>query len=484
MAEHEVVDPDPMAEGEVMESDPMAEGKVMESNPMAEGVVSGFDPMAEGSEVRATSSSSDLKVSLRNHQMVNQFTETLHRMLLQKGLHSLAQLLEVPDSCNPEGLLEMHNCLPIVTGQCDALLHGVVAAFSELLASPVSPGALERERDLTSLEEVVPEVRPSSKLTAPLHQGQNKQHVDTEEKTADAGNTQQEEQRHHHSTPENFGPTHNFPDHTTVFFTRLDLERNLKALRQGLVCGRLPKNTYENVAAVMESYAELQQERLSSLVKSYSSFVRSWEAVRRTSVGEPHRRPVVTKMEGLQRQRAQCWRKVNTMYSERRLQLAAVLTTTLKQVEAQSGIFLIKPVISWKRRLDSTSKIGTCRKNSIRKGRPSRLASMCSHAAVGLMGSEQILGQPLRTVSKVCSEKGWHESETRSQPLERSETTGKTCPATTPRLPEMDTRVFCVTSAKKNYGSNIQSSGSLPVQRHQSPTGCRTIGTFKTDSKL
>ncbi|XP_055518774.1 uncharacterized protein LOC129713609 [Leucoraja erinacea] len=288
-----------------------------------------------------------------------------------------------------------------------------------------------------------------------LRREEDKQHADTATQTEDAGDTQQvgsapvgelgsgpthcagpqERARDRGERPAGDVLARGPPDYMAVFFTRLDLERNLRALRQGLVCGRLPKNTYEHVAAVMQGYGELQQERLCSLVKSYSSFVRSWEAVRRTSAEGPPPRPLATRMEALHRQKARCWCRVNSRYSERRLQLAALLTSTLKQVEAESGIFLIKPVVSWQGRLESMSKIGTCRKELVRKGRASTLPTACSPAEDGLTGGEEISGQRLHIASRLHGETWRHGSKTHLEPVERAEVTGKISPTATPRLP-------------------------------------------------
>ncbi|XP_067829323.1 uncharacterized protein [Heptranchias perlo] len=417
----------------------------------------GSHPGSSHTEAREAPSSSVVIGSLRIYQTVNQVTEKLRKILLQKEMHALARVLEAPDVCQSEGLLESPEWLPAVTRRCDTLLNGVISVFGALLGVDTSADVLVYEADVMSLasgasDEAATGVRRPTKLSATPHQGQKRQQQDT-----DRGidrklilSREQEEDRLQRLTelkPQQsarcYGPGEDgLPDRTTVFSTRLDLEHNVRALRQGLACGRLPRNTYENVATAMRRYGELQQERLSSPVRSYSRFVRCWEAVKSSCAGESSAPPLLKKMEALQSQRAQRQSNVTAQHSDQRLQLAAVLTTTLEQVEAQSGIFLIKPAVSWKGRLDSMGKIGTSQKHLTKKEQPSRLTSTSPCNPIGLTGPEQVLSQSVRILSRGPSEKLWHVKEAEPPHSARGEIAGQGSLIITPRLLEMDVKGF------------------------------------------
>ncbi|KAK2167423.1 hypothetical protein LSH36_28g08067 [Paralvinella palmiformis] len=171
-----------------------------------------------------------------------------------------------------------------------------------------------------------------------------------------------------------------------VMFTRLDSERNAKIMKRAVNEKRLDPAKYEvtfrfNSRAIhsyfaasdvsdidvetivtygtfaqmamekMEDYTNLPTKRLGHLVNKYVHHVQMKEVednVRNSKDLDEEVFQVLDKMESLQNERAKRWAEHMDQMGEERLHLVSELMTTLDSIERESGIFLIKPMYSYK----------------------------------------------------------------------------------------------------------------------------------------
>ncbi|XP_076439302.1 uncharacterized protein LOC143278152 isoform X3 [Babylonia areolata] len=142
------------------------------------------------------------------------------------------------------------------------------------------------------------------------------------------------------------------PDQS-LLFTRLDLERNAKMMKKAVLDQRLDADKYKEVVTTMGDYVSLPAQRLAHLVKKYVHHSRMKEIEENVKNSESLDEGVfdtLDKMEALQNQRARQWaEKMDSMGMER-LRLAAMLMDSLDSIEQESGLFLIKPMYSYRGR--------------------------------------------------------------------------------------------------------------------------------------
>ncbi|XP_077869991.1 uncharacterized protein LOC102802324 [Saccoglossus kowalevskii] len=138
---------------------------------------------------------------------------------------------------------------------------------------------------------------------------------------------------------------------SAIMFTRLDWERNQRALKKGVASEKVQSEVYNNAVDAMEQYVDLPSQRLVHLVKKYTHHVQMKqieEGVRQSQNLDDDVFNLLDKMEALQNTRAQRWNDRMDEMGEERLRLAHILMDTLSMIEEESGIFLIKPIYSWK----------------------------------------------------------------------------------------------------------------------------------------
>ncbi|XP_055872551.1 golgin subfamily A member 3-like isoform X5 [Biomphalaria glabrata] len=156
---------------------------------------------------------------------------------------------------------------------------------------------------------------------------------------------------------------------SSVLFTRLDSERNAKIMRKAVIEDKLNPERYKEAIAKMDKYVSLPAQRLAHLVKKYVHHCRMKKIEENVKNGgelDDEVYEVLNKMENLQNQRAKKWaQKMDEMGSER-ISLANMLMETLDTIEQESGIFLIKPMYSYRGR--ETKPIYTSKLN-----RPSKI---------------------------------------------------------------------------------------------------------------
>ncbi|XP_058878472.1 uncharacterized protein LOC117973215 isoform X4 [Acipenser ruthenus] len=144
---------------------------------------------------------------------------------------------------------------------------------------------------------------------------------------------------------------------SVILFTRLDIKRNTKVLKKSLSAGRIPQESYEIASQAMGEYSRLQRERFSQLVKQYTQHVTLCEAKKnlsnlrkRAAAAAPDESETLRRIEKLHRRKKETWNRKELDFSERRLNLANMLMSTLINIEEKSGLFLVKPVLSWQGR--------------------------------------------------------------------------------------------------------------------------------------
>ncbi|XP_050396377.1 uncharacterized protein LOC126814951 isoform X1 [Patella vulgata] len=140
---------------------------------------------------------------------------------------------------------------------------------------------------------------------------------------------------------------------SSIMFTRLDAERNAKIMKKAVNDAKLDQNKYKDAVSQMDKYISLPAQRLAHLVQKYVHHYRMKyieETVQKSRTLDDDVFDVLDKMEDLQNQRAKRWAdKMDEMGTER-LRMANLLMETLDSIENESGIFLIKPMYSYRGR--------------------------------------------------------------------------------------------------------------------------------------
>ncbi|KAL8591259.1 hypothetical protein ACOMHN_017583 [Nucella lapillus] len=142
------------------------------------------------------------------------------------------------------------------------------------------------------------------------------------------------------------------PDQS-LMFTRLDLERNAKIMKKAVLDQKLDAGKYKEAVTTMDDYVSLPAQRLVHLVKKYVHHSRMKEIEENVKNSESLDEGVfdtLDKMEALQNQRAHQWAEKMDFMGIERLRLAAMLMDSLDSIEQESGLFLIKPMYSYRGR--------------------------------------------------------------------------------------------------------------------------------------
>ncbi|XP_040198853.1 uncharacterized protein LOC120931453 [Rana temporaria] len=133
-------------------------------------------------------------------------------------------------------------------------------------------------------------------------------------------------------------------------FTHLDEEHNRRILQRSSDQGKIPFHVYQEANRAMSEYHRLRQERLRSLASGYVQYI-SWNTaenhLQRQCLTRPHIIPALSKIKVLKHQVFLRWKKKREQSQEEKLNLSISLHQILQGVQEDSGIFLIKPVLSW-----------------------------------------------------------------------------------------------------------------------------------------
>ncbi|XP_039268213.2 uncharacterized protein LOC120343157 [Styela clava] len=137
----------------------------------------------------------------------------------------------------------------------------------------------------------------------------------------------------------------------TMMFTRLDSEHNTKTLTKSAKNGKINQSTLDSLVATMDSYNDVAASRLKHIVRKMVHHTKMKEIemnVRNSNLVTSEVFDVLDKMEDLQRLRAQHWSRTMDDLSMRRKRLGMLLQDAMHRLEKITGVFLIKPLISYK----------------------------------------------------------------------------------------------------------------------------------------
>ena len=200
----------------------------------------------------------------------------------------------------------------------------------------VSIGMLKKEYKLLS-DLKKPETTKS------VHQDPNLEPVD--DVIANINDLQVEESEHLSSVGDNV--MENF------MFTHNDVEFNNHMLQRGINQGRISEAQVKDAHLFMNEYARVARMQLRNLALRYSHHVRMVEAENRLATPkrkqelDPQAKEISTlldRLEYLQTKRMKRRLQNTKQLSEQRMRLANELIRRLKEIEEQTGIFLIKPI--------------------------------------------------------------------------------------------------------------------------------------------
>ncbi|XP_071098823.1 putative leucine-rich repeat-containing protein DDB_G0290503 [Haliotis cracherodii] len=158
---------------------------------------------------------------------------------------------------------------------------------------------------------------------------------------------------------------------TSVMFTRLDSERNAKIMKKAVLDDRLGPERYKDAVGQMNQYVSLPAQRLAHLARKYihhCCMKAIEENVKKSESLNENVFEVLDKMEALQNERARKWAEHMDDMGAERLKLANILMETLDSIEQESGLFLIKPMYSFRGREMKQKYVGKLS----RPGRPLR----------------------------------------------------------------------------------------------------------------
>ncbi|XP_053387320.1 uncharacterized protein LOC123542904 [Mercenaria mercenaria] len=140
---------------------------------------------------------------------------------------------------------------------------------------------------------------------------------------------------------------------SAIMFTRLDSERNAKIMKKAVNERKLDPNRYKEAMVQMDEYVNLPAQRLAHLVRKYVHHCRMKEIEENVQKSQSLNENVFElfdKMEALQNQRAKRWADRMDEMGIERYRLANMLMETLDSIEQESGLFLIKPMYSYRGR--------------------------------------------------------------------------------------------------------------------------------------
>ena len=140
---------------------------------------------------------------------------------------------------------------------------------------------------------------------------------------------------------------------SAIMFTRLDSERNAKIMKRAVNDQKLDPDQYKDVMSKMDDYISIPAKRLAHLVRKYVHHCKMKEIeenVKKSKSLDENVFEVLDKMENFQNKRAKKWAEGMDHMGNDRLRFANILMETLEDIEQQSGIFLIKPMYSFKGR--------------------------------------------------------------------------------------------------------------------------------------
>ena len=131
-----------------------------------------------------------------------------------------------------------------------------------------------------------------------------------------------------------------------IFFTRLDAERNEKALHDSLSTNTIDTTDYKNISNKTEEYLSIPPQQLGHLTHKLKQQTNAKSALDEVQhlYSPEHVNRVMGLMQQMNEKRQQDYATAMTDLSYRRTHLAVSLQSALTKVEKKTGLFLIKPI--------------------------------------------------------------------------------------------------------------------------------------------
>ncbi|KAF6018308.1 hypothetical protein EB796_023394 [Bugula neritina] len=161
---------------------------------------------------------------------------------------------------------------------------------------------------------------------------------------------------------------------SSIMFTRLDAERNAKNLKRAVNNNKLTEEQYNEAVDKMDEYVSLPARRLSELVRKFvhhKNMMRIEDIIKNREDLEETDVVMLEKMENLQNKRTQRWMNKMDALAEKRAELANELMLSLEDLEQESGIFMIKPMFSYRGAIFSNAK--PFRSQKVKEGPATRM---------------------------------------------------------------------------------------------------------------
>lgn len=132
-----------------------------------------------------------------------------------------------------------------------------------------------------------------------------------------------------------------------VFFTRLDSERNEKALEEAYVSQQISEEEVHSISSNMEEYLSIPGQRLQQIKTQIQQQTSAKKAIRQMqnhSVSPEYSKHIIEMIQQMQDKRQNQFVHTMTSLSSKRLRLADQLQKDLTKAEKQAGVFLVKPI--------------------------------------------------------------------------------------------------------------------------------------------
>lgn len=331
--------------------------------------------------------------TLKTYDAVMQFTETMVQWLVREGLEIEASLVKTikPIILNKEDTMQIIESMPEIRNSISQILNQLESILSSQhlarsTATETNSVGLTTSQDTQQEPSTRPEWRPKSlkkddvvdtatldssyvkllKEYNDLAEGYERlqQHLDEETKFHQEQTSQNvaimtdmqdtiTQLRNQIAELRNTRPSSSARTSSSILFTRLDADRNAKILKRAVNERRLSDDSFSVILEHMDNYVSLPAQRLAHIVRRYSHH-RSMKDIEQSLKhgGSLDERVFSTldRMEALQNRRAQRWGDKMDRYAGERERLAEQLTACFENLEQETGIFLIKPVYSFKGR--------------------------------------------------------------------------------------------------------------------------------------
>ncbi|XP_063302430.1 uncharacterized protein LOC134601858 [Pelobates fuscus] len=247
-----------------------------------------------------------------------------------------------------------------------------------------------------------------------------------------------------------------YNDFHTLKFSRLDEKYNKWILKRAAEQGDIPFHAFKDACRGMSQYRQLVQERIRSLVRGYLLYI-SWDRaetlLKQQTSHKLRASHTLSKVHDKKQQTLLRWKQQRTQSQDERLHVLSSLNQMFHGLQEESGIFLIKPVLSWTR--SSTVLEGQRQPHLQDKAFQKRC---CSFNSASVDQIKDILTCSGKYRSVVPKQWNYMHTHKELRPL-----------VVTPKLLEMDVHRYlcnecCVMSKIHNYPSRFPHVSSTPLR--------------------